>query len=663
MRTAQRWVMIAVESYGSTSLLGEVWYAEADTPLGPWVYARKIVTHDKYSFYNPKQHPMFDKDGGRIIFFEGTYTTTFSGNPDPTPRYDYNQIMYQLDLSDPRLALPVAIYEDSVGLRAPPPRLVTKASPADREATPPRPVAFFAPDRPGIALAAGLRAIRRHARSILATSCRRPATGRCRRSGRCSSSFPPTSKTTPRRRSPCTNTATKGAGGDSIRSRPPSPNARSRLTPKLLGRVWRNPAASAALVTGECRARCGARATVLEIAGRNAMDSPVPVDPDDSPDCDLAERPARIHERAADERDQSWLSEIADQLESDPQECWHAVESLMSVEAELRLSIIDEMAALGSRPGAQMLLRLLSSDADDPATRAAARSALVRVEDEAFSPCQPVTPTETTENPRPDGVREPVVAAHPLRGVNAFTRTSRRNWRAAWSRRWTARAADRSSSRSTRWTSDEPPRSCATCGWASATSWVEVEPESPEAGGLVDALDQLPGVRLRRDVPELALGLLAGSLMLCGPTVPAPVRDWLLGTLGPEFQPAGFPATIPGLDHASIPQAEMPERAAAVLDACPSWLDSVTANLRAGRGNLAPRGADGGRPDRDAGRTGFSSNTGSSTASNCTGACSCGWHGSGSSPARSNYRDRLWPWPVNSQTSNTPSRRIRLPSS
>ena len=78
-----RWVMITVESFGSTSMLGEIWYAEADTPLGPWVYARKVVTHDKYSFYNPKQHPMFDKDGGRIIFFEGTYTTTFSGNHRP----------------------------------------------------------------------------------------------------------------------------------------------------------------------------------------------------------------------------------------------------------------------------------------------------------------------------------------------------------------------------------------------------------------------------------------------------------------------------------------------------------------------------------------------------------------------------------------------------
>ncbi len=105
----KRWVMITVESGGSTSFLGEVWYAEADTPTGPWVYARKVVTHDRYSFYNPKQHPMFDKEGGRILFFEGTYTHTFSGNPDQTPRYDYNQVLYKLDLDDPRLNLPVVI--------------------------------------------------------------------------------------------------------------------------------------------------------------------------------------------------------------------------------------------------------------------------------------------------------------------------------------------------------------------------------------------------------------------------------------------------------------------------------------------------------------------------------------------------------------------------
>jgi hypothetical protein len=99
-----RYVMVAVEIFG-TSLLGEVWYAEADSPLGPWPKAIKIVTHDKYSFYNPKQHPQFDSEGGRLIYFEGTYTHTFSGNEHKTPRYDYNQVMYRLDLSQERLKI------------------------------------------------------------------------------------------------------------------------------------------------------------------------------------------------------------------------------------------------------------------------------------------------------------------------------------------------------------------------------------------------------------------------------------------------------------------------------------------------------------------------------------------------------------------------------
>src|SRR5207244_539555 len=83
----QRWIMIAVQIMG-TSHLGEVWYAEADTPVGPWSPAVKVATHDRYSFYNPKHQPLFDKEGGRFIFFEGTYAHTFSGNPDATPRYD-----------------------------------------------------------------------------------------------------------------------------------------------------------------------------------------------------------------------------------------------------------------------------------------------------------------------------------------------------------------------------------------------------------------------------------------------------------------------------------------------------------------------------------------------------------------------------------------------
>ena len=101
----RRWVMILCQ-HGGTSLLGEIWYSEADAPEGPWRWARKVVTHDTYSFYNPVHHAFFDQQDGRIIYFEGTYTRQFSGTKAPTPRYDYNQIMYRLDLADPRLKLP-----------------------------------------------------------------------------------------------------------------------------------------------------------------------------------------------------------------------------------------------------------------------------------------------------------------------------------------------------------------------------------------------------------------------------------------------------------------------------------------------------------------------------------------------------------------------------
>ena len=99
----QRWVLIAVQYGGKPSFLGEVYYSEATSPVGPFLRAVKIVTHDRYSFYNPTQHPFFDEDGGRRIYFEGTYASTFSGRKDRTPHYDYNQILYRLDLSDPRL--------------------------------------------------------------------------------------------------------------------------------------------------------------------------------------------------------------------------------------------------------------------------------------------------------------------------------------------------------------------------------------------------------------------------------------------------------------------------------------------------------------------------------------------------------------------------------
>ena len=105
----KRYVGIGVQLGGKSSYLGEIYYSEADRPEGPWPWARKVITHDRYSFYNPVQHPFFEQEGGKVIYFEGTYVTTFSRDDrEATPRYDYNQIMYRLDLSDARLALPSA---------------------------------------------------------------------------------------------------------------------------------------------------------------------------------------------------------------------------------------------------------------------------------------------------------------------------------------------------------------------------------------------------------------------------------------------------------------------------------------------------------------------------------------------------------------------------
>lgn len=99
----QRWVMLAVQEHGEASYLGEVWYLESRQVEGPWKKAVKVATHPRYSFYNPSHHAFLDQQGGRFIYFQGSYAETFSGNASATPRYDYNQLLYRLDLADERL--------------------------------------------------------------------------------------------------------------------------------------------------------------------------------------------------------------------------------------------------------------------------------------------------------------------------------------------------------------------------------------------------------------------------------------------------------------------------------------------------------------------------------------------------------------------------------
>ena len=100
----KRWVTVFMQSYGKPSVFGELWYAEANSPTGPWGPAIKILSHNNYTFYNPRLHPELTAGDSPVLLFEGTYTQQFADHPLPTPRYDYNQILYRVDLDDPALA-------------------------------------------------------------------------------------------------------------------------------------------------------------------------------------------------------------------------------------------------------------------------------------------------------------------------------------------------------------------------------------------------------------------------------------------------------------------------------------------------------------------------------------------------------------------------------
>jgi hypothetical protein len=94
------------------------------------------------------------------------------------------------------------------------------------------------------------------------------------------------------------------------------------------------------------------------------------------------------------------------------------------------------------------------------------------------------------------------------------------------------------------------------------------------AAALFSELRALPDRDSVEGAHHLALGLLAGALLLCGPGTTPALRYWLERTVGTDLIPrpfAGLPADLD--DDLPIPFEEIPERASQVLDACPSWLD------------------------------------------------------------------------------------------
>lgn len=125
--------------------LNQTWYGEADTLLGPWAYLEKVVDVGDYAYYNPLYNPYFHEQGGRILFFEGTYTRFMDATAPMRPRDNYNQVVHRLDLDDPRVTMPVAVY----AIASPDQRYASHLDIPKLYAGQRR-LAFFAPDRPRV---------------------------------------------------------------------------------------------------------------------------------------------------------------------------------------------------------------------------------------------------------------------------------------------------------------------------------------------------------------------------------------------------------------------------------------------------------------------------------------------------------------------------------
>jgi hypothetical protein len=129
----------------------------------------------------------------------------------------------------------------------------------------------------------------------------------------------------------------------------------------------------------------------------------------------------------------------------------------------------------------------------------------------------------------------------------------------------------------------------------------QLEVESSDAGGLLREVRVQAGGEALEGVPDLALGLLAGSLTLDGTSIPPAVAEWLERTLGPDFQPR--PLLAPAVDWATRPMNTewLLDRAAEILDACPSWLDRSPLTFELAREILLREGRVATDPERDSG--------------------------------------------------------------
>ena len=303
----------------------------------------------------------------------------------------------------------------------------------------------------------------------------------------------------------------------------------------------------------------------------------------------------------------SWLGEIVSQLDKEPEECWLAMESLIALDDETRAEIIEELSAYKTNVGVQTLLHLLSTGTN-LSTRETARRAFPEVaRPAAFSTGvgfnlihQSATLGDLGNLLHPNFPTGFEIQTSSHNETDALAVAGNRIVRAL------VTPVDGQGRGTIVVSSSQVGQRRTAAFWCDIQNGIldvvgEVEAESPSAGQLINECIERTGGDVVCDVPELAVRLLGGSLLLSGKAISAPARIWLDGILSPEFEPSTLLGGLPDYDTSSILEEEMLARAYSILDACPTWLDRSSLTFELAEEILLREGTLAPDPIRDSG--------------------------------------------------------------
>lgn len=238
------------------------------------------------------------------------------------------------------------------------------------------------------------------------------------------------------------------------------------------------------------------------------------------------------------------LDDLLAGLEQDPNQAWDAFQGLEVVDPESRRGLVAELLKARGGEGLNRLLALLG-ESDDPETRRAVAGGMRG----PASGSPPAFPIATTREYLTPGVTRSLITAVDGEGTGAIVISTARGGGVA-----------------------SAAFLCDVCkGVLDVLGLADADQAAEE--GLYRQFAELSSGQCVEDAPELALGLLSGSLLLSGRATPSPVRAWLDATLGVGFGSGPMLATRTEWGAALVDQAALAERSWRILEECPGWVD------------------------------------------------------------------------------------------